>query len=218
MLSIFLFIVFLSIYTWLYYKPKGTSNQHHPDGSADIATTAPSQTTPGSPNAEASLPATELQLNQDEAMVQIVDKRTPEPNQSLLVTAEEKPTVKTQSAVIGDTSSKSEPVDVVKELRSKIHSEAREETSTSELEVDVDVELEPALTEEEAIALAVETALAQDTMVDVSTGEIEDSVPELMRPKPPDPELVEAAVRDAEEKLEDFSPPEILDGASQVHL
>jgi hypothetical protein len=213
MLSIFLFIVFLSIYTWLYYKPKGTSNQHHPDERADIAATNPSQATLGSPNAEASLPTTELQQNQDEATVQIVDKRTPEPD-----TAEEKPTVKTQSALIGGTSSKSEAANAVKELLPKIHPEAREETSTSELELDVDVELEPALTEEEAVALAVETALAQDTIVDVSTGEIEDSVPELIRPKPPDPELVEAAVRDAEEKLEDFSPPEILDAASQVHL
>jgi hypothetical protein len=218
MFSIFLFIVFLSIYTWLYYKPKGASNQHHPDGSADIATPTPSQTTPGSPNAEASLPAAELQPNQDEATVQIVDKRTPVPGQSLLVIAEEKPTVKTQSAVIEDTSSKSEPVNAVQELLPKIHPEAGEETSTAELELDADVELEPALTEEEAIALAVKTALAQDTMVDVSTGEIEDSVPELMRPKPPDPELVEAAVRDAEEKLEDFSPPEIFDGASQDPL
>jgi hypothetical protein len=217
MLFTFLFIVFLSIYTWLYYKPNRTSNQSHPDGSADIAATTPSQTTPGSPNPEASLPAAELQPNQDEATVHIVDKHTPVPGQSLLVTAEEKPTVKTQSAVIGDTSSKPEPVNAVKELLPKIHPEAGEETSTSEL-LDADVELEPALTEEEAIALAVETALAQETIVGVSTGEIEDSVPELMRPKPPDPELIEAAVRDAEEKLENFSPPEIADGASQVRL
>ena len=87
----------------------------------------------------------------------------------------------------------------------------------SELELDADTtDLEPALTEEEAIALAVETALANDTMMEVSTGELEDSVPELMHPKPPDPELVEAAVRDAKEKHEDFSPPEIADDVSQV--
>ena len=80
------------------------------------------------------------------------------------------------------------------------------------------IELEPALTEEEAIAKAIETNLAKDTTMEVLAGEIEDSVPKLMRPKPPDLELVEAAVRDAEEKLEDFSPPEIFDGASQVRL
>ena len=100
------------------------------------------------------------------------------------------------------------------------HPQAGEDTliQTSELELDADTELEPALTESEAIALAVETTLAKDTMTQVSIGGLEDSVPELMRPKPPDPELVEAAVRDAEEKFEDFSPPEIVDDESQVRV
>ncbi len=220
MLPTFLFLVFLSIYMWLYYQPNRTSNQHHRYGSADIAATTPSQTTPKIPNAEASLPAAKLQPNQDKAMVQIVDKRTPIPDESLLVIAEEKPTVKTESAAIQDTSSKSDLAKAVEDSLPKKHPQAGEETlvQTSELELDADTELEPALTEEEAISLAVETTLAKDTMMEVSTGELEDSVPELMRPKPPDPELVEAAVRDAEEKLEDFSPPEIADDASQVRL
>ena len=84
---------------------------------------------------------------------------------------------------------------------------------TSELDLDAEPELEPALTEEESIALAVETTLAKDAMT-----EVKDSVLELMRPKPPDPELVEAAVRDAEEKFEDFSPPETVDDESQVRV
>ncbi|PSB32026.1 hypothetical protein [Chlorogloea sp. CCALA 695] len=203
---------------WLYYKPNNTSNQHYHYGSADIAATTPSQTTPRTPNAEASLPVAKLPPNQDKATVQIVDKRTPIPSHSLLVIAEEKPTVKTESAAIQDTSSKSELAKAVEDSLPKEHPQAGEETlvQTSELELDVDTDLEPALTEEEAISLAIETALAKNTMMEVSTGELEDSVPELIRPKPPNPELVEAAVRDAEEKLEDFSPPEIADDVSQV--
>lgn len=203
---------------WLYYKPNNTSNQHHHYGSADITATTPSQTTPRTPNAEASLPVAKLPPNQDKATVQIVDKRTPIPSHSLLVIAEEKPTVKTESAAIQDTSSKSELAKAVEDSLPKEHPQVGEETlvQTSELELDVDTDLEPALTEEEAISLAIETALAKNTMMEVSTGELEDSVHELIRPKLPNPELVEAAVRDAEEKLEDFSPPEIADDVSQV--
>ncbi len=218
MLPTFLFIVFLSIYAWLYSKPRRTSNQHPSNESADLTATTPSQITPTSPNAEASSPAATLQPDREEATIQIVDKRTPIPNPSLSIVAEET-TVKTQSAVIEEVSSKSEPLQALEELLTKKHLQAGEETSTSdELELDADIELEPALTEEEAIALAIETNLAKDTTMEVLAGEIEDSVPKLMRPKPPDPELVEAAVRDAEEKLEDFSPPEIAHDASQVRL
>ena len=206
------------LYAWLYSKLRRTSNQHPSYESADLTATTPSQTTPTSPNAEASSPAATLQPNQDKATVQIVDKRTSVPDRSLLIVAEET-TVKTQSATIGDASSKSEPVKALEELLTKKHLQAGEETSTSdELELDADIELEPALTEEEAIALAIETNLAKDTTMEVLAGEIEDSVPKLMRPKSPDPKLVEAAVRDAEEKLEDFSPPEIFDDASRVRL
>ncbi len=56
----------------------------------------------------------------------------------------------------------------------------------------------PALTEEEAIAQAVEAAKNKP----------ENETAELVRPNPPTPELVEAAIRDAEEKLEEASPPE----------
>ncbi len=214
MFSIFLFLVFLSIYTWLYYDPNRTSNQHHRYGSADIAAT----TTKVS-NAEASLTTAKSQPNQDKVTVQIVDKRTPMPERSLLNITEEKQTVKTESIAIGNTALESKLAKAVENSSPKKYPQAGEETlvQTSELELlDVDMDLEPALTEEEALLLAVETTLAKDTMMEVSTGELEDSVPELMRPKPPNPELVEAAVRDAEEKLEDFSPPEIADDVSQV--
>ena len=66
---------------------------------------------------------------------------------------------------------------------------------------ETDADLEPALTEEEAIALAVENTSAHEATSDS----------ELVRPHPPDPKLVEAALRDAEEKHEDAAPPEIKD-------
>lgn len=65
-------------------------------------------------------------------------------------------------------------------------------------------EIEPALTEEEAIALAVETTLAEATTEENQ----QDVVPEAIRPHPPNPELVEDAVHDAEEKDLEVSPPE----------
>ena len=175
MLSTFLFLVLFSLYAWLYYKPK----------SAAIAATS---------SLTAKLKPT----------VQIVDKRTPIPEQSLSVIAEEKLPVKTAPATIGDTSPKPELVEAVEDLLSEEHPPGEDTLSHSELKLDADTELEPALTEEEAIALAIETTLAKDT---------EDSIPDLIRPKPPEPELIEAAVRDAEEKSEDFSPPEIVDDA-----
>jgi len=100
---------------------------------------APSTTTPAPPSAQ----------------VQVIDNRTPIPEQ---------------------------PVDLPA-------------TTVSVTETVLDEEIEPALTEEEAIALAVENAQEHaDTT-------------ELVRPHPPDPELVEAALRDAEEKSEEASPP-----------
>jgi len=222
MLSTFLFLVFFSLYMWLYYKPNRTSSQHRRYGSAALAAATPSQTKPTARifNAEAPLSTPKLQPNEDKPTVLIVDKRTPIPQQSLSVIAEEKLTVKTEPAAIQDTSPKPELVEGVEDLLAEKHPQAGEDTliQTSELELDADPELEPALTESEAIALAVETTLAKDTITEVSTGELEDSVPELVRSKPPDPELVEAAVRDAEEKFEDFSPPETVDDKSQVRV
>lgn len=216
MLSTFLFLVFFSLYMWLYYKPNRTSSQHRRYGSAVAAATPTARIS----NAQAPPPTAKLQSNEDKPTVQIVDKRTPIPEQSSYITAAEKLTVKTEPAAIRDTSRKPELVEAVEDLLPDKHPQAGKNTliQTSALELDTDTELEPALTEEEAIALAVETTLAKDTMTDVSTGELEDSVPELMRPKPPDPELVEAAVRDAEEKSEDFSPPEIVDDEFQVRV
>ena len=88
------------LYAWLYSKLRRTSNQHPSYESADLTATTPSQTTPTSPNAEASSPAATLQPDREEATIQIVDKRTPIPEQSLLIIGEEKPMVKIESATV----------------------------------------------------------------------------------------------------------------------
>jgi hypothetical protein len=66
-----------------------------------------------------------------------------------------------------------------------------------------DAEIEPALSESEAIELAVENTLAEDATPEASPG-----VSEPVRPHPPAPEIVEAAIHDAEEKHEKASPPD----------
>ena len=43
MLSTVLFLVFFSLYMWLYYKPNHTSSQHHRYASAAKATATPFQ-------------------------------------------------------------------------------------------------------------------------------------------------------------------------------
>jgi hypothetical protein len=75
---------------------------------------------------------------------------------------------------------------------------------TEELVAETDVEIAPLLTEEEAIALAVEITLADDAEQENQ----EEVVTEPIRPHPPDPEIVEAAILDAEEKHIEASPPE----------
>ncbi len=59
-------------------------------------------------------------------------------------------------------------------------------------------EVIPPLTEEEAVSQAVETALTQEEQTPMV------AVP----PHPPDPELIEAAIKDAEEKHQPVSPPD----------
>jgi len=117
------------------------------------------------PSKSGSAPA--LQRDDNNQIVQVIDRRTPIPQQPADIAA-------TESAVV-------------------------DAQAGSELFAEVDAQIEPALTEEEAIALAVENTLASDATLEVS---------EPVRPHPPDPELVEAAIRDAEEKHEEASPPD----------
>ncbi len=115
-----------------------------------------------------------LQSDETNQKVRIVDKRTP--------ATTEQPTTEAPD-----------------ELVQAFKAPALEDAPSSEEFPETDADLEPALTEEEAIALAVETTLAKDAALES----------EPVRPHPPDPKLVEAALQDAEEKHEEASPPEI---------
>jgi hypothetical protein len=184
MLSIFLFVVIFSIYIWLFYEPPTPTDAGQPD--------------------------------KDQSIVQFIDNRTPIPEQPASIAATEQLTTKTESAtesvpeVIPPSPKEPELVEAARESAQEKDAQAGEDApiQPSELEPEADAEIEPTLTEEEAIALAVETTLAADATLEASAGDREGSVPELIRPHPPDPELVEVAIRDAEEKAEDFSPPE----------
>jgi hypothetical protein len=94
---------------------------------------------------------------------------------------------------------------------------AREDASILPEELDLQAisPVGPPLTEEKAIAQAVEATLADATAPEQSSEERD--AHELVRPNPPDPELVEAAIHDAEEKSLDFSPPETVDSESGAH-
>jgi hypothetical protein len=85
MLSGFLFVVFSSFYIWLYYKPHRTSEQHQ----RSIGTAVTDAENP---------PKDALQLDEDKPIVQIIDKRTPIPEQPGSIAATKQLTSKTESA------------------------------------------------------------------------------------------------------------------------
>lgn len=149
-------------------------------------------------------------VSNDNAKVQIIDKRTPIPEQSVdtsntqQLTSDSQATIQSAAEVTPPaTPQPDELVQAARESDAVADIPAGEATSVPTeviaVEEDEDVEIAPVLTEEEAIALAVETTLAEG---DLDVGS------EPVRPHPPDPEIVEAALRDAEEKHIEASPPE----------
>lgn len=143
--------------------------------------------------------------------VQIIDNRTPIPQPVNIGTTEQLTTdtlsaTESVSDVIQPNSP--QPDELVQSARESAAAEnalAKEDSpiQPSQLVPDADAEIEPALTEEEAITLAVETTLAGS-----ATPEASEAITEPVRPHPPEPEIVEAAIRDAEEKHQQASPPE----------
>ncbi len=176
-------------------SPAPTAAPDATGGSASSATI----NTPTSPTAE------------DNSRVQIIDNRTPI-SQPANVSATEQVTTNTASiaesvpeVIQANPPQPDELVQAARESTAAEDAQAGEASPspTDELVLETDAEIEPALTEEEAIALAVETTLAEADQADQ-----EGVVTEPMRPHPPDPEIVEAAIRDAEEKHIEASPPE----------
>ena len=166
-------------------------------------------------------PIDAIEQDEDNSRVQIIDKRTSIPEQPADIAA----TTETESAsesvpqVISPNSP--EPDELVQAARESAVEDFQAGQDSlirsEELVLKADELIEPALTEEEAIALAVETTLAEATKAEASVEEQEASS-KLIHPNPPDPELVEAAIRDAQEKSEDFSPPQSVDTNSAEPL
>ena len=166
------------------------------DGSKrQTATEASNASAPEALSSEApASPVTEVAPN-----VQVIDHRTPIPQP----TADTATTVEPQPA---DTATTAEPQPV--DMATIAEPQPVDMATTAELQtpeggaevvLETEAENEPILPEEEAIALAVEATLAEDTPTET---------PELVRPHPPDPELVEAAIEDAQEKHQEAHPPE----------
>ena len=121
---------------------------------------------------------------------------TPKPPVNPVVEVIDNRTTAPEPAVVVETTTEvapAEPVEVVETTTEVAPAEPVEVIETT-------VEVAPPLTEEEAIAQAVET---------VSTQAEEETPIVAVPPHPPDPELVEAAIKDAEEKHQPVSPPDV---------
>jgi len=147
----------------------------------------------------------------DNSKVQIIDKRTPIPEQPTDISATQQLTSDTPTTTETAEVTLANPPQPDELVQAARESDAAADTQvevapviTEELVAETDVEIAPLLTEEEAIALAVEITLADDAEQENQ----EEVVTEPIRPHAPDPEIVEAAILDAEEKHIEASPPE----------
>ncbi|MBW4638165.1 MAG: hypothetical protein KME05_08015 [Gloeocapsa sp. UFS-A4-WI-NPMV-4B04] len=154
--------------------------------------------------------ASDASVSNDNSKVQIIDKRTPIAEQPADISATQQLTSGTQATTDTEQVISANPPQPDELVQTARESDVVEDTQvevapviTEELVAETDVEIAPLLTEEEAIALAVEMTLAED-----AEQEDREQVVEPIRPHPPDPEIVEAAILDAEEKHIEASPPE----------
>lgn len=129
-------------------------------------TAATGEAMPAVNNAPAPPPA------EDKQRVQIVDKRTPIPDQSAEIAATEQLTTGTELAT----------------------------ESVPEV-------IQPNSPEPDELVQAARESAVEDATPQASERDQQASASEPIRPHPPDPEIVEAAIRDAEEKHQPASPP-----------
>lgn len=155
-------------------------------GSAGAAKDRLQQNLSGEPqrpsqNASASQPA------QNNSRVQVIDKRTPIPEQPANTAATEQLTTDTESAI------ESVPQMI------RPNPPVPDELVQSALE---------SVADEETTAVPIEMTQTAPSPPSESGSNPESDLPKLTRPHTPDPELIEAAVRDAEEKHLEASPPD----------
>lgn len=129
-------------------------------------TAATGEAMPAVNNAPAPQPA------EDKQRVQIVDKRTPIPDQSAEIAATEQLTTGTELAT----------------------------ESVPEV-------IQPNSPEPDELVQAARESAGENATPQASERDQQGSASEPIRPHPPDPEIVEAAIRDAEEKHQQASPP-----------
>lgn len=155
-------------------------------GSATAAKDRLQQNLSGDPqrpsqNASASQPA------QNNSRVQVIDKRTPIPEQPANTAATEQLTTDTESAI----ESVPEMIRPNPPVPDELVQSARESAAA-----------------EETTAVPIEMPQTAPSPLSESESTPESDLPEPIRPHAPDPELIQAAVRDAEEKHLEASPPD----------
>ena len=145
--------------------------------------------------------------------VQVIDNRTPIPEPAKSTEATEAPTAEKQSP-LGAPATNINQLDAAemsgngKEEIAAVESIAPEvelvpppaESITAKEPQNVEITPDPVVTEASIETPQITSSPASDSP--------EGDVPKLVRPNPPDPELVEAAIEDAEEKHLKASPPE----------
>jgi hypothetical protein len=155
---------------------------------------------------------------EEQATVQIIDNRTPTPEQPKPATATEAPTETPLGAEPAATtdqpagpdmpgSSGKEPIPV-EEIAPEVELAPPAEPPGSG---DPQDRQNPPLSPVAMEAVPIETPQMPPSSPSESESSPQEDVPEPIRPNPPDPELVEAAIEDAEEKHQEASPPESVD-------
>ncbi len=159
------------------------------------------------------------QVAEEQARVQIIDNRTPIPEQPEPATATEEPTKESplgaEPAATTDQpagpdipgSSGKEPIPV-EEIASEVELAPTAEPPGSG---DPQDRQNPPLSPVAMEAVPIETPQTAPSPPSDSEFSPEGDIPEPIHPNPPDPELVEAAIQDAEEKHLEASPPESVD-------
>ncbi|PPS40334.1 Ycf66 family protein [Chroococcidiopsis sp. TS-821] len=151
------------------------------DNSAATAKERLQQLSQQTPVPETAVSPTPTTNNNTANSVQIIDNRTSLPEQVDATTATQQNT----------------SVEVVPE---GISEEALPESTAADEVVQAAGESTPDVSEDTKDASTADAAVTETEVVP--------EAPELMRPNPPDPELVEAALKDAEEKHQEAAPPD----------
>lgn len=184
-------------------------------GSATAAKDRLQQNLSGEPQ-RPSQNAAPSQPTQNNSRVQVIDKRTPIPEQPANTAAKEQLTTDTESAIesVPEMIRPNPPVpdELVQSARESAAAEeprqVKEEPLGAELTVNTNQPAAPDMPGPSGKEVPIEMPQTAPSPPSEAGSTAENDVPEPIRPHAPDPELIEAAVRDAEEKHLEASPPD----------